>query len=135
VIFHLAQPSAQGTGRMKTGKIPALKTPHPAGNQSERIAQGKHCRGTTAGGQAKGAGFFDAPEFQYHRRRSTQRAVRSARHAYDWWTNFPQRREYSHYFVRLAALREDQHDIIPVNTPQIPMDRFGGVQAVAPRAG
>ena len=135
LLFDFRQLPPQAAARMKSGKIFAAERSHPADDQRQRIADGQHRRRARAGSQAQRASFLQRPEIERHLRRSGERAGAMARDGDDRHRERRERRQQPNDFLRFAAMGEDEHQIGSMDSSEVAVDGFAGVQKVASGAG
>ncbi len=134
--LDLEQLAAQAAGRVEAGEVLVREVAHPAQHEGQGVADGDHGRGAGAGRQAERTDLLQRAEHEGDVGRAGQRAVAVAGQARRWPSascrSGPQQPDD---LLALAAVRQDQDDVVGMDHAQVAVDGPGGVEDVGAGAG
>ena len=87
------------------------------------------------GASPRASASSNGPSSKHHGGRPAQRAVGPAGDRHDRHAQLGQRGQQPQHFLRLAALREDQHQVVAMDAAQVAMHGLGRMEAMAAGAG
>ena len=133
-VVNPHQLSPQAAPGMPGCEVLMGKPPQAARHQRQAIAKRQQDRRARAGGQAEHACLADRAGSHHDRRRTSERAVGPAGECDDLHTCGCEVRQEPRDLLRLARLRQSEHDVVAPQHTEVAVHRLGRMEEVAGRA-
>ena len=134
-LAHLHEPAPELSAGVVERVLLAVERAVLEHRHGERIAEGEEGGGGGGGGEAHGTGLLDGADADGEVRAARERVRLIPSEGHHPRADPLQRRQEPQDLLRLARVRERQHQVLARDAAEIPVRRLGRVEVVGGRAG